>query len=271
MSVNITNIIENRKQKEFTVKVVLGTESQAIEKCNEISDHIDSNSKLIEKMNIGLGLVELKVNDIFNSVMIKYEFKSAKDAKHFSSIFSELLEDDYSNLLDAILVFEKREVKTESTYEVSLNLPQGIDKAFAVDLIESVCTVKYPSIKINRELMTHNKQKVLLVIEDFSSELIAIKLTKNGNVYHLPQQWLDIQEKAIRGVYNTQWVMDLKNFIKIEDNAIISKSKNGDEVRVEQQLIKLDGENSKFIEDRDGYIDIATNIHVPREIVVLQN
>lgn len=267
----ITNVIENRKQKEFTVKVVLGTESQAIEKCNEISDHIDANAKLIEKMNIGLGLVTIKVNDVFNSVIIQYEFKSAKEAKHFSSIFSEQLEDDYCNLLEAVLVFEKREVKSESTYEVSLNLPQGIDKAFAIDFIDSVCTVKYPSIKINRELLAYNKQKVILVIEDFSSELIAIKLTKSGNTYHLPQQWLDIQEKAIRGVYDTQWVMDLKNFIKIEDNAIFSKCKNGTEVRVEQNLIKLDGENSKFIEDKNGYIDIVSNIHVPKEIVVLQN
>ena len=267
----ITNIIENRKTKEFIVKVVLGTESQAIEKCNEISDHIDANAKLIEKMNIGLGLVNIKVNDVFNSVIIQYEFKTAKEAKHFSSIFSEQLEDDYSNLLEAIFVFEKREVKSESTYEVSLNLPQGIDKAFAIDFIDSVCTVKYPSIRINRELLAHNKQKVILVIEDFSSELIAIKLTKNGNTYHLPQQWLDIQERAIRGVYNTQWIMDLKNFIKIEDNAIISKNKNGAEVRVEQQLIKLDGESSKFIEDKNGYIDIVSNIFVPKEIVVLQH
>jgi hypothetical protein len=265
----ITNVIQNRKQKEFIVKVVLGTESQAIENCNEISDYIDNNSKLIEKMNIGLGLVELKVNDVFNSVIIQYEFKTAKEAKHFSSIFSENLEDDYSNLLDTIFVFEKREVKTESTYEVSLNLPPDIHNVFVVESIDSVCTIKYPSIKINRELMAHNKQKVLLVIEDFSSELIAIKLTKSGNTYYLPQQWLDIQEKAIKGVYNTQWVMDLKNFIKIEDNAIISKNKNGSEVRVEQQLIKLDGENSKFIEDKNGYIDIVSKICVPKEIVVL--
>ncbi len=265
----ITNVIENRKQKEFIVKVVFGTESQAIEKCNEISDHIDANAKLIEKMNIGLGLATIKVNDVFNSVIIQYEFKTAKEAKHFSSIFSEQLEDDYNNLIDAIFVFEKREVKTESTYEVSLNLPYDIHNAFVVESIDSVCTIKYPSIKINRELMAHNKQKVLLVIEDFSSELIAIKLTKSGNIYHLPQQWLDIQERAIRGVYNTQWVMDLKNFVKIEDNAIISKNKNGVEVRVEQQLIKLDGKNSKFIEDMNGYIDIESNISVPKDIVVL--
>lgn len=53
--------------------------------------------------------MELKVNDVFNSVIIQYEFKTAKEAKHFSSIFSENLEDDYSNLLDTIFVFEKRD------------------------------------------------------------------------------------------------------------------------------------------------------------------
>lgn len=266
----ITNIIENRKQKEFTVKIVLGSEPEAIDKCNEINDHIDANIKLIEKMKIGLGLVELKINDVFNSVIIHYDFKSAKEAKHFSMIFSEQLEDDYNNLIDTIFVFEKREVKTESTYEVSLKLPVGIQNAFAPDFVDSICTVKYPSIKINRELVAHDREKVILVVEDFSSELVAIKLTKNGNTYHLPQQWLDIQERAVRGVYNTQWVMDIKNFVRIEDNAIISKNKNGAEVKIPSQFIKLDGESSKFIEDKAGYIDMVSNICVPREIVALQ-
>ena len=265
----ISNVIENRKLKDFTIKIVLGLEEEASDKCNEINDYIDSNSKLIDKMKIGLGLISLKVNDVFNNVIVHYEFATAKEAKHFSSIFSDLLSDDYSNLLEALLVFEKREAKSESTYEVSLNLPKNIEKAFEIDFVDSICTVNYPSIKINRELLSYDKKKVLLVVEDFSSELIAIKLTKNGITYHLPQKWLDIQERSIKGVYNTQWVMDLKNFIRVEGGYIVSKYKNGLEVRVEQNLIKLDGESSKFIEDKDGYIDTISNNIVPKEIVVL--
>lgn len=265
----ITNLIQNRKQKEFTVKIVFGTEEEAIKQSNILNDLIEDNAPLIEKMEIGLGLNTMKINDVFNNVIIQYQFKSANEAKHFSLIFSDKLEDDYGNLSEAIFVFEKREVKTESTYDVSLNLPKDIAKAFELDFIESVCTIKYPSIKINRELITHNKQKVLLVIEDFSSELIAVKLSKSGNTYHLPQQWLDIQEKAIKGVYNTQWVLDIKNFMRIEDSAIISKNKKGVEIKVNQDLVKLDGVSSKFIENVDNYIDISSNLSVPKDIVVL--
>ena len=265
----ISNVIENRKLKDFTIKIVLGSESEAIDKCNEINDYIDSNSKIIDKMKIGLGLINLKVNDVFNNVIVHYEFTTAKDAKHFSSIFSDLLGDDYSNLLESLLIFEKREAKSESTYEVSLNLPNNIEKTFEIDFVDSVCTVNYPSIKINRELLSYNKKKVLLVVEDFSSELIAIKLTKNGITYHLPQKWLDIQERSVKGIYNTQWVMDLKNFMRVEDGYIVSRYKNGAEIKVEQSLIKLDGESSRFIDDKNGYIDTISNNIVPKEIVIL--
>lgn len=265
----ITNIIENRKQKEFIVKIVLGSADEAMELCNEISDCFDMNEKNIDKMKIGMGLDNLRIDDVFNNVIIHYNFKSAAEAKHFSFVFSDLLADDYSNLMESLLVFEKREIKNKSTYEVSLKLPKDIEKTFALDIIDSVCTVKYPSIKINRELLSFNGKKVILLIEDFTSELIAIKLTKSGNTYHLPQQWLDIQENSTKGVYDTRWVMDLKNFVRVEGSSIVSKHKNGNEVRVEQELIKLDGQSSKFLEDKDGFIDTVSNLTVPKEIVVL--
>ncbi len=221
-------------------------------------------------MKVGLDLVSFRIDDVFLNVVVHYVFQSSTAAKEFQVLFNNKIEDDYSNLLESLLIFEKtKETKKVSNYEVSLNLPTELEKAFEVSIVDSITTAKYPNIKINREMMQFNNKKIILELEDFSNELLAVKFTKSGPVYMLPQQWLEIDEKTVRGVYNTKWVMNIDNFIRIEENAIVSKYKDGKEIFVPQELIKMDGIVSRFTAYNENYKDTENGQTVPKELLVI--
>lgn len=266
----IKNVIENRQREKFTLKVVLDNEIEANKFCDTLTDYVEANSQDKEKLKTGLGLKNLSFNNVFNFCLIEYEFGNDKDSKHFASLFNNELKDDYSNILESLLVFEKREVKEKSTYVVKLNLPKNLLAAFEIKEIATITSVAYPSIKINRELLSFDGKEVHLLIDDFSSELLAIKLTKAGDTYMLPQKWFDIEDRSIAGVYDTKWCMDIQNIVSFKEGVIVVL-KDDKEVMVSQELIKLDGKKSKFVANGEHYLDTESNIVVPKEIVVLEH
>lgn len=266
----IKNVIENRQREKFTLKIVLENEIESNTFCDNATDYIEAHSQEQEKLKTGLGLKNLSLNNVFNFCLIEYEFSNEKDSKHFNSLFNHELKDDYSNLLESLLVFEKREVKEKSTYIVKLNLPKNLLAAFEIKEISTVSSTAYPSIKINRELLSFDGKEVHLLIDDFSSELLAIKLTKAGDTYMLPQKWFDIEDRSIVGVYDTKWCMDIQNIVSFKEGMIIV-SKNEKQISVAQEFIKLDGKSSRFVANGENYLDTESNIVIPKEIVVLKH
>jgi hypothetical protein len=269
----VRDVIKNKKYKEFTVKLVLPTEKAAIELSSELLDMYDFEKTIIKKMEIGLGLKEMRISDVFCNVIIVYKFNTTKQAKEFEYLFSDVLNENNSNIKEALFVFEskKEEKKRDSTYEVKLNLPDVVKEIFALKEIVTASVFSYPNIVIDRDLHQWNKDKknVLLIEEKFDDELIPLRLTKNGKIYTIPQKWLDIEDKAIHGVYNTKWVMDLSNFVEIRALSIISSYK-GVEVEVSQDILRKDGNKSKFIRDGKNYlIDTISGEKVPAQVVIL--
>jgi len=265
---SIINVIKNKKFKIFTIKLVTKTEKDAIDTCTKILDFKDMNKDTMNKMEVGLGLSKLDVTDVFTSVIINYEFKSVKECKHFESIFSDEIRDDNSNIIEQFFIFKKRVTKKESTYHVKLNLPKCVDSIFNQDEINSIAINSYPNTKIDRELYNYNLKEVILPLDDFSSEFIGIKLTKKGNLYMIPQKWLDIEDRAKKGAYNTKWAIDIENIVDFKEGIVIACFENR-EIEIPKDIIKRDGEYSKFLQEGEFLVDVETQMRVPKEVVIL--
>lgn len=254
----LQNVIKNLKQKSLTLKLIFGSEKEAIDSEEMFSNHIDCRHVDIEKMQVAFGLVEVKAYAVFNSVFVQYEFESNKEAKNFEHALGDLLQEDNANIYDVFLIVAPvtREYKEESPYKIILKLPKEAELVLEHKAIKSLKIHGVEACEITREMAMNNGKEVELVDDDINSEYLNVIVTFNGkHKVLIPQKWLDIEEKTIKAIVNTKWMLELENLVNINNNQVIAK-KGGKEIVSSLDVIKTDGSEVVLVKNDDRYVDI---------------
>ena len=269
----LQNIIKNQKDKSFTLKIVFGSEEEAVNLENKLNGEISYRQCDIEKMRIAFGMKEIKVYGVFNSVFVQYEFLTSKNAKSFEISINQSLKEDNSNIEEAfILAKPQTSQKEESPYRIFLKLPTESKIVLEHKAIKSIKIYGVDACDITRELAMCDKKEVELVDEDASSEYLNIIINFNGKQKILvPQKWLDIEEKTIKAIVSTKWMVDLKHLVRIEGGNVISQL--GDkEILASLETIKTDGQEIKLLYKNGKYINAKNNkFYYEKEMLIFKH
>ena len=227
----LQNIIKSRRDKTVTIKIVFGTSQEAEDMLDDLEDYKNDNEVLVEKMKLLYHLKDIQLTTVSNNVFIVYHFERNKEAKNFELNFTQNIESDGSNILESFLITQTNnsDKKEDEQFNVVLNLPEKAVKILKENsMLLNINLVSEPACPIFQDMVSVNQKKVKLLNNDFENTVVNISFRYMGTTVTrtVPQKWLEVEEIIYKAVVNTQWALNPKNIIGMNNNEITSRYNN---------------------------------------------
>jgi len=189
----------------------------------------------------------------------------------------------------------KRRLVDNINSNKTLDLKKLVNQNQNVERIETACeteedckvVIKYP--KSARALKQYSDISSITVgenvfiarelIEDIplnTNEITVVKIKKGDSIHYVSKNWINIPSQIIKEIHISLMaevvskpVLEIENFKGIEDGCIVSVI-NGKEIKVEDSLIKRDGEVFEIVKFEDKYYeleDVERKTPIPVDIL----
>ena len=269
----LQNIIKNRRDKTYTLKIVYGQSNESEDAMEELEEYKDNNQHSLKKMQLLYKLKDIQLTTVSNNLFIIYHFENKGDTKEFEIAFSKNILDDGSNLLDTFMITQQlQEKKEEEEFKVILELPEkAVDSLGCNDFLLNVTLLSEPSCPVYMDMLSVNKKKVRLLDKDLDKPIVNISYRVQGTTItrSVPQRWLTIEEIVYKATVNTQWALNPKNIISMDSKGVLSDFEDK-EVFTSIEVIKNDGKSVKLYKREDKFFDTVSEIEYLREHLIFE-
>lgn len=268
----LQNIIKNRRDKTYTLKIVYGQQDEAEDAMEELEDYRDSNRQSLKKMQLLYNLKDIQLTTVSNNLFIVYHFGNKNDTKEFEIAFSKNILDDGSNLLDTFMIAQqtKESKKEEDEFKVILELPEkAVESLKGNDFLLNVTLLSEPSCPVYMDMLSVNKKKVKLLDENFDKPIVNISYRVQGVTMtrSVPQKWLTIEEIVYEATINTQWALNPRNIISMDSKGVLSNFEDR-EIFTPIDVLKNDGKSVKLHKREDKFVDAVNKTEYLREHLI---
>lgn len=265
----IRGIVKQRKAKSFSIKLVFKSTEIAQDFAQDLEEFMNENENILKYLKDNIDLKDIFISDVFHNVIINYSFNSLESAKEIEQAFSLILEEDYSNLLTALLLNNYTKRERVQTSRLILNLP--IDGSiFKNEQIESVA-LKNNSIIITRELGLHNGKEIFMDVEDFSTSFLNIRLHKYDNLQTILKDWIIIEKVKKEALIYSSWALSPEYFVGVISDGISCRTEEGKLISIPLSIIKEDNQIVEVIPDGGNYRIVSERLKdtiVPKELLI---
>lgn len=268
----LQNIIRNRREKSVTLKIVYGLPEEAECAQEDLEDYKEENANLVKKMQLLYGLKDINLTTVANNLFIVYHFDDKKEAKEFELTFTRNILDDGSNLFESFLISQQEQEtkKEEEQFKIMLKLPEKAVKILKEnDSLLNVTMLSEPSCPIYADMIFADKKRVKVVDKDFEKPIVNISFRLQGTTItrSVPQKWLSVEEIVYSAVVNTQWALNPKNIISMNNDEVLSVFKDK-EIGTPVNIIKEDGKTVKLYKRESSYIDTTNGTEYHAEHLI---